>query len=43
MVDFSKMGIITNVSANVEHLFGYLPIELMGKNINITMPQLMAE
>lgn len=37
------MGIITNVSINVEYLFGYSQAEMMGKNINIAMPQLMAE
>ena len=43
LVDNKTMGIITNVSKNVNDLFGVSAENVKGKSINSLMPDFMAE
>ena len=40
-VEKNRMGIILNVSKNIEYVFGFKPEAIMGQNINEIMPKSM--
>ncbi|NOQ13275.1 MAG: response regulator [Methyloprofundus sp.] len=39
IITIDTNGLILSINNSVEHMFGYRPAELLGKNINILMPE----